>query len=84
MKNIEYIGLIAGFFTTIAFLPQIFKIFKSKSAKDISLVMYIIYVIGIILWFIYGCLIKSHSIIIANTVTLILVSITIFIKIKKD
>ncbi len=84
MKNIEYIGLIAVFFTTIAFLPQIFKIFKSKSAKDISLVMYIIYVIGIILWLIYGCLIKSHSIIIANTVTLMLVSITIFIKIKKD
>ena len=75
----EVIGLSAAFLTTSAFIPQVYKIYKEKNADGISLTMYIILFIGVILWFVYGLLIGSLSIIIANGVTALLqLSIIIF------
>ena len=68
----EVIGLSAAFLTTSAFIPQVYKIYKEKNADGISLTMYIILFIGVILWFVYGLLIGSLSIIIANGVTALL------------
>jgi len=65
----EIVGLSAAFLTTSAFIPQVYKIYKEKNADGISLTMYIILFTGVILWFIYGILIGSLSIIIANGVT---------------
>ena len=62
----EVIGLSAAFLTTSAFIPQVYKIYKEKNADGISLTMYIILFIGVLLWFVYGILIGSLSIIIAN------------------
>ena len=75
MKNLGYI---AGFFTTIAFLPQVIKVWRTKSTKDISIWMFLIFTTGVLLWLIYGLLIINYSLIIANTITLIL-SISILI-----
>ena len=82
MDNIEYIGFMAGFCTTIAFLPQIIKILRTKSTKDISVLMYLIFCTGLILWIIYGYLSVSYSLIAANVITLILALFTVLMKLK--
>ena len=82
MFNIEYIGFIGGFCTTIAFLPQIIKMLQSKSTKDVSLSMYIIYCFGLIMWVIYGYLVNSYPIIIFNSITVVLSLITIIMKLR--
>ena len=69
---IEYIGFFAAFCTTIAFLPQAIKVYKSKSTKDISLYMFLIFTIGVLSWLIYGLIINDLPVILANAVTLIL------------
>lgn len=81
MHDVEYIVFIAGFCTTIAFLPQIVKIVKTKSTKDVSLLMYVIYCIGVIMWILYGYLVNSHSIITVNIITFILGVTVIWMKI---
>jgi len=81
---VEILGLIAGTLTTISFVPQLIKIVKSKSAKDISLIMFLIFVVGIFLWLVYGILTKTLAIIVANSVTLILALSILFLKIKYD
>ena len=54
MEKIEILGLIAASLTTAAFIPQVYKAWKYKSTKDISIVMYLILLIGLFLWIIYG------------------------------
>ena len=78
----EVIGLSAAFLTTSAFIPPVYKIYKEKNADGISLTMYIILFIGVILWFLYGVLIGSLSIIIANGVTALLQLSIIIFKLK--
>ena len=78
----EVIGLSAAFLTTSAFIPQVYKIYKEKNADGISLTMYIILFTGVILWFVYGVLIGSLSIIIANGVTALLQLRIIIFKLK--
>ena len=80
--NIEIIGLAAGVLTTIAYLPQVRKTLKTKSAKELSLTMYLIMFVGVMLWLTYGIFIKSFSMILANIVTGLLTSTLIYFKIK--
>lgn len=83
MANIfEIIGLIAGIITTGAFVPQVYKTWKSKKAQDISLLMYIAMFIGIVLWLVYGIHLNSLPMILANSVTATLNLIMIIFKIK--
>lgn len=76
------IGTIAGLITTFALLPQVLKIYKTKSAKDISLTMFIFLAIGVFLWFVYGILINETPIILANLVSFVLISSIILMKIR--
>jgi MtN3 and saliva related transmembrane protein len=76
------IGLIAGLLTTIAFVPQLTKTWKSKSAKDVSLVMLMTFTTGVLLWLIYGLLIHAAPIIAANAVTLLLAGAILALKIR--
>ena len=78
----EIIGLIAAVCTTFAFVPQVMKVWKTKQTKDLSLRMYSIMFLGIVLWLVYGILIYSLSIILANVVTATLVG-TILVYIIK-
>jgi MtN3 and saliva related transmembrane protein len=80
--HIELIGLVAGGLTTISFLPQVIKTWKIKSAKDLSLVMFSLFCLGIVLWLIYGLLIHSLPVILSNAFTLILSSTILFFKLK--
>lgn len=82
MENIEILGFIASVFTTIATLPQIIKIIKTKSVDDLSLTMCFLFCVGFIIWLIYGCLKDSVSLIVGNTISIIAYSIIIFCTIK--
>ena len=78
----SYIGFFAAFCTTIAFLPQAIKVYKTKSTKDISLYMFLIFTIGVLSWLIYGLIINDLPVILANAVTLILSFFILIYKIK--
>jgi len=67
--QVEIIGLIAASFTTFAFVPQVFKIWKNSNASGVSISMYVIMLIGICIWLYYGFLIRSLAVIIANLVS---------------
>jgi len=81
---VELLGIIAGTLTTISFLPQLVKIVKNKSAKDVSLLMFLMFTLGILLWLVYGILTLTLAIIIANSVTIILALSILILKIKYD
>jgi len=76
------IGLAAAALTTISFLPQVIQAFRTKHTKDISLYTFLVLSIGIILWIVYGILIKELPIILANGATLILCISILIMKIK--
>ena len=62
----DIIGITAGLMLAISNIPQLIKIIKTHETKSISLIMYIIYITGIVLWLVYGIVLKSLSVIIAN------------------
>ncbi|MFM2394851.1 MAG: hypothetical protein RLZZ546_2834 [Bacteroidota bacterium] len=80
----DILGYVAATLTTVSFIPQFYKIYKSKSAKDVSITMFTIFTIGLTLWLYYGVLLKSLPIIISNTVTVLLSLGILFMKIKYD
>lgn len=82
MEFATIVGLIAGALTTMAFLPQAVKAWKTRSTKDLSLATFMIFWIGVICWFVYGLLTNDLAIIVANIVTFILASTILAIKIK--
>jgi MtN3 and saliva related transmembrane protein len=70
--NTDLTGYCAATLTTIAFLPQVFKVWRSRSAKDISLPMYALFTLGTALWLAYGLMSGSVPVTVANAVTLVL------------
>ena len=73
MTAITLLGLVAALFTTASFVPQVVKTWRSGSSADLSLGMYTIFAIGIVLWLVYGVLIRDLPVVLANGVTLLLV-----------
>ena len=80
--SIEWIGFLAAILTTGAYIPQAIKIWKTKTADGVSLSMYWVMLTGVSLWGIYGILIESYPIILANVITLILLVTIIIFKLK--
>ena len=79
---IDLLGLLAGALTTIAFVPQLLKLYATKSGKDVSARMFLIFSTGVILWLLYGILIRSAPIIIANSLTLLMSLIILALKLR--
>lgn len=76
----EWVGGLAGFLTTIAFLPQVVKIWTTKSAEDISAVTFSVFVAGLVLWLVYGLMLQALPIILANIFTLLLAATVLVLK----
>jgi len=76
------LGLLAAALTTFAYLPQSIKAIKTKHTKDLSFPTLLMLEFGLITWLIYGLLINSLPIIAANTVSIVFMSIILFLKIK--
>ena len=72
MHAIDTIGTLAGTLTTLAFLPQIVRTWKTGSARDISLVTFVLFSVGVLLWLIYGILLHALPVVVANGITLLL------------
>ena len=79
---VTILGLVAAACTTVSFLPQVIKTIKTRHTKDLSLQMYSILALGITLWLIYGIILKNPPIIFANSISLVLASIILVLKIK--
>ncbi len=80
----EVIGGIAAVLTTIAFLPQVIKSWRTRSTRDISLGMFTVLNTGIVLWLIYGLMLESRPLIFANAVTLCLTGTILALKLMGD
>ena len=82
--TVNLIGSIAAVCTTISFLPQLIRVYRLKSAREISLTMFLVYSLGIFLWLLYGVLIRSFPVIMSNAFTLALSLAILVLKIRYD
>jgi MtN3 and saliva related transmembrane protein len=82
MDFTNILGFTAASLTTIAFLPQVIKVWRSHSTKDISLPMLVTFIAGITLWLIYGLLVNAAPIYLANGITLVLNLLILRFKLK--
>jgi len=76
------LGLSAAFCTTISFVPQVVKAWRSRSTRDISLGMFLLMVTGIVLWLIYGMIRIDIPLIAANATTLALAGTILLLKVR--
>ena len=81
IDNIEILGLIAAFFTTASFLPQVYKTWKTKDVSGLSLPMFSMFFLGIVFWLIYGIFKQSLAIILANAITVVSSFLLLYFKI---
>jgi len=82
MNEIDLLGYAAGILVVISLLPQAIKSWKTKSTKDISLLRYIIYTIGLVLWVIYAIIVKSGPVAVMNSVGFILAIFILSLKLR--
>ena len=82
MTFTDLIGYGAALLTTFAFVPQAHKSLKTRDLSGISLPMYSLFSLGVFGWLIYGILILSWPIILANSITLVLACTVLYLKIK--
>ena len=84
MSTTTMVGFFAGFLTTISFLPQVVKTWKTRSASDLSLGMFSVFSVGVLFWLVFRFLMQEPPMIIWNSVTLILVLAILVMKLKFD
>ena len=82
MSSVEYLGLVAGLLTTLALVPQIIRVYKLKSAREISLLYNSSMLAGIVAWLVYGILQGLVSLIIWNSIGIVLNSWLLLTKLK--
>jgi MtN3 and saliva related transmembrane protein len=82
MKFIDLLGYVAAVGTTGAFVPQVYKVYKTKKTEDLSLSTFLLFCIGIVLWTIYGFYIQSLPVILANSITFALAFYILLMKIR--
>ncbi len=80
----EWLGLLAGFCTTLAFLPQALRVWRLRSAREISLVTFLLFFAGTGLWLAYGILLGSVAVTAANGVTLLFAGLILLGKLRFD
>lgn len=79
---VTILGLVAGTLTTLSFLPQVIKAWKSRSTRDISLGMFAMFCTGVFLWIVYGLLVGDIPVLVANTVTFLLAATILVLKLR--
>ncbi len=84
LNLVTVIGFIASILTTASFVPQVWKVLKTKATRDLSLPMYLSFVLGVACWLAYGILNHDAPVIVANAITLILAGSVLVMKIRLD
>jgi MtN3 and saliva related transmembrane protein len=82
MTALQILGLAAGTITSITFLPQVIQIWKTKSAKDLSLQMLLLLILGVSMWLTYGILVLDTAIIYTNSMVLAMSLIMLYFKFR--
>lgn len=82
MINATSLGMVAGTLTTLAFLPQVIRTWKRRSAADFSFLMLAVFVSGVGLWLIYGWLMSDLPLVITNLVTFALAAAILAMKLR--
>ena len=80
MEGISILGLVAGTITSITFVPQVIKIWKTRSAKDLSVAMLLLLLFGVSMWLVYGILVKDVAIIYTNSMVLAMGLLMLYFK----
>lgn len=80
---VETIGFVAGGLTTLAFVPQVVKTWRSRSADDLSGVMLADFSVGVLLWIVYGFAIASWSLVVTNAITFFLTATLLLLKFRR-
>ena len=80
--GVALVGYAAAVCTTLAFVPQVLKAWRSRHTADISLAMFLIFVLGISLWLVYGLALGDPALIGANSVTLVLAGTILYLKLR--
>ncbi|WP_142847547.1 SemiSWEET transporter [Telmatospirillum sp. J64-1] len=78
----ESIGALAGILTTLAFLPQVIKAWRTRQTRDISLTMFVTFCLGVALWLVYGLMLNAWPLIAANGITLVLAGTILALKLR--
>ena len=81
---VNVIGLAAATCTTISFVPQLVRVWRLRSAREISLIMFSVFSLGVFLWLLYGIFIHALPIILANAITLVLSLAILALKLRFD
>ena len=79
---ISILGFIAGTLTTLSFVPQVHKAWRTRRCEDLSYGMLLTFGLGVVLWLVYGLLVAAAPIIVANAVTLALIVILLVMKLR--
>lgn len=80
--NIEWFGYLAAFCTTVAFIPQVLHIVRTRDTGAISLGMYSIFTFGVAMWLAYGVVLENLPMIVANIITLLLALVVLVYKLR--
>lgn len=76
------IGLVAAVCTTISYVPQVMKAWRTRSTKDVSAGMFVLLVVGVVLWLTYGLILEDLPLILANFITLCLAAVILLLKLR--
>jgi MtN3 and saliva related transmembrane protein len=78
----DYVGYAGGFVSAITFLPQVIKLWKTKSVKDLSSLTLLFLFVNVSLWLTYGILVNARPIMVTNGIVLAMIIIMIYFKIR--
>lgn len=81
MPDLENIGYVAAVLTTLSFVPQAILTLRTRNTEGISLMMYLLFTVGVACWLIYGLVRTDLAIILANLVTLLLAARILAVKV---
>lgn len=84
IPTIEMLGFVAAFCTTAAFVPQLVRVLRLRSARDVSLPTFVMFSVGVFLWLLYGFYIGSKPVIASNGVTLLLSVSILILKLRYE
>ena len=78
----EYLGYIGGILTTFCYVPQIIRVFRLKSAKEISLLFTILLLVGVVVWLFYGIFLSLAPVVLWNSIAVVIVAALLYAKMK--
>ena len=82
MSAITLLGFVAGGLTTLSFIPQVLKTWRSRRCDDLSWALLLSFASGVLLWIVYGALVREAPVVVANAVTLALISMIVSMKLR--